>query len=318
MFLEHFKITGIAVSQIFLLSAVGFFIVRRGFLSDRGIDELNFLVMNITLPALIFYQFMRDFSFSLYPRWWIYPLLSIGITALGLAAGFLFLGPIKEGQRRLQFLTLAAFQNSGYLPLALVAALFPPAIAREAFIVIFLFLTGFNLLMFSLGPYILNFHKEKRLDLGTLFNLPVLVTLFSLIAVFLGAQKFFPVWLFKPLRMLGDTTLPLAMIVVGGSLAQISLKHINKKVMSLLVLAKMVILPLAGLLFLRILNISGLTGLLILIQLAMPSAVSVITVLRAYKKEDILASQGIFITHIAAIITIPSFLILYFSWFMIK
>ncbi|MBN2831512.1 MAG: AEC family transporter [Candidatus Omnitrophica bacterium] len=318
MFFEHFKITGIAVSQIFLLSAIGFFMVRKGFLSDRGIDELNLLVMNITLPAWIFYQFIRDFSFNLFPNWWVYSLISIAITAMGLIAGLLFSGSIIKEQEKLQFLALATFQNSGYLPLALVAALFSPAASRGLFIVIFLFLAGFNLLMFSLGPYILNFHKEKKLKISTLLNAPVLATVFSLVVVVSGVRNFFPVVLLKPLRMLGDITLPLALIVVGASLARITLKDINKRAISLLVLVKMVILPLAGLVCLRILNISGMIGLLILIQLAMPSAVSIITILRAYKKEDILASQGIFITHIAAIITIPAFLILYFSRFMIK
>ncbi|MBM3243526.1 MAG: hypothetical protein FJZ12_01650 [Candidatus Omnitrophica bacterium] len=318
MFIEHFNITALAVSQIFLLSAVGFFMVYRGFLSERGIDELNLLVMNICLPAWIIYQFISDFSFSLFPSWWLYPLVSIVITLLGLAVGLLFLKPIKGEQEKLQFLALSAFQNSGYLPLALVAALFSPVASRSLFIVIFLFLAGFNLLMFSLGPYILNFHKEKRLKFNTLFSAPVLATLFSLAIVASGAQKIFPSLLLKSLRMLGDVTLPLALIVVGGSLARIRLKHINRKAMVLLVIVKMMVLPLVGLFLLKALNISGVVGLLILIQLAMPSAVSIITVLRAYKKEDILASQGIFITHAVSLITIPAFLILYFSRFMIQ
>jgi len=318
MFLEHFRITTIAVSQIFLLAAVGFYLVRKGLLSERGIDELNLLVMNIALPAFIFYQFISDFSFNLFPNWWVYPLISLAITVISLIAGLLFLKFFIKEQEKLQFLTLVTFQNSGYLPLALVAALFPPATSRGLFIVIFLFLAGFNLLMFSLGPYILNFHKEKKLKAATLLSAPVLATLFSLFLVVSGIRNLFPVALLKPLRMLGDVTLPLALIVVGASLAQINLKDINKKAASILVLVKMVILPLAGLVILKALNIQGVLGLLILIQLSMPSAVSIITVLRAYKKEDILVSQGIFITHIAALVTIPAFLILYFSRFMIK
>ena len=80
----------------------------------------------------------------------------------------------------------------------------------------------------------------------------------------------------------------------------------------------MIILPLLGLALMKVFNISGTVGLLILIQLAMPSAVTISTILRAYKKEDLLSSQGILITHIAAIVTIPVFLILYFDRFMIK
>ncbi|OQB12734.1 MAG: Membrane transport protein [Candidatus Omnitrophica bacterium ADurb.Bin205] len=318
MFIEHFQITGIAVLQIFMLSAVGFLLVRKRFLSGRGLDDLSRLVMDVSLPVLIFCQLIKDFSFCLYPNWWVFPLISIAITVFGLVAGFLFVRFIDKEQEKLQFLSLVAFQNSGYLPLALVAALFPAQSLGEIFIYLFLFLMGFNLVMFSLGVHILNFHKEKKIKLSSLLSMPVLATLLGLVIVYFGINKLFPDSLIKPLRILGDTTLPLAMIVVGGNLAQINLKAINKKAVILLILVKMIILPLSGILFLRVFNISGLLGLLILIQLAMPSAVTVSTILRASNKEDILASQGIFITHLAALITVPAFLILYFSNFMIK
>ena len=318
MFIEHFQITGIAVLQIFMLSAVGFLLVRKRFLSGRGLDDLSRLVMDVSLPVLIFCQLIKDFSFCLYPNWWVFPLISIAITVFGLVAGFLFVRFIDKEQEKLQFLSLVAFQNSGYLPLALVAALFPAQSLGEIFIYLFLFLMGFNLVMFSLGVHILNFHKEKKIKLSSLLSMPVLATLLGLVIVYFGINKLFPDSLIKPLRILGDTTLPLAMIVVGGNLAQINLKAINKKAVILLILVKMIILPLSGILFLRVFNISGLLGLLILIQLAMPSAVTISTILRASKKEDLLASQGIFITHVAALITVPAFLILYFSNFMIK
>ncbi len=318
MFIEHFRVTLIAVSQIFLLSAVGFYLVKKSFLSSQGLDDLSRLVMDITLPVLIFCQLIRDFSFALYPNWWVFPLISIGITAIGLVSGFLFLSFLKKEQEKLQFLSLAGFQNSGYLPLALIAALFSPQEAGEILIYIFLFLLGFNLVIFSLGVYILNFHKGQKLRIGSLFSMPVLSTLFSLVLVYFGGQRFFNDSFIRPLRMLGDSTLPLAMLVVGGSLAQLRVKDINKKAMALLVGVKMIIVPLLGMLLIGVLGLSGMTGLLILMQLAMPSAVTISAILRVYKKEDILASQGILVTHIAAIVTVPVFLILYFNRFMIK
>ncbi len=318
MFLEHFKITGIAVFQIFLLAAVGFFLTKKRFLSSQGLDDLSRLVMDLTLPALIFCQLIKDFSFNLYPNWWVFPLISIAVTLLGLFVGSLFLGFIKGEQEKLQFLSLVAFQNSGYLPLALVAALLSPEQLGEMFIYLFLFLMGFNLVMFSLGVHILNFHKERRMKIQSLLSAPVVATIFSLTLVYLGWNKVFPEAIIRPLRIFGDTTLPLAMLVVGGNLAQISLRRINKKAVTLLVLAKMIILPLTGIILVNIFKVPELIGLLIIIQLAMPSAVTLSVILRGYKKDDILASQGIFVTHLVSVITIPVFLILYFSRFMVK
>ena len=318
MFLESFKITGLAVVQIFILGAIGFFLVKRGILGDGGLDALSRLAIDVTLPILIFCQLIKDFSFALYPNWWVFPLISIAITALGFIAGSLLESFVKGAEEKKQFLGLVTFQNSGYLPLALFAALLSPEKSSTIFIYLFLFLLGFNLVMFSLGVYMLAFSSAKKFEWQRLFSAPVAATIISLILVFFGINKYVPDFVIKPLRSVGDTTLTLAMLVVGGSLAQIKLGNIDKKAMAFLVLAKLVILPLAGLLLLIKLKLPELIGLLILIELAVPSANSLTAIVRAYKKDDILISQGIFISHILSIITLPLFLSLYFALVMIR
>lgn len=308
---EHFKITGIAVAQIFLLAAIGYLLVKRKFLESSGLHTISNLVMDVTFPVLIFCQLIKDFSFQAYALWWVFPLLSMLVTLMGLSLGFIFSFFIKGEQHKLQFISLAGFQNSGYLPLALVAALLTRQELSAMFIYIFLFLAGFNLVMFSVGTHILSFHKEKSFDWSNIFSMPVISTLLCLAAVFFGLNRFVPEAFIMPLRMLGDSTLPLAMLVVGGSLAEISLKHIDKKAISLLILAKMIILPAIGLGLILIFRAPKLIGLLIIIQLAMPSAVTLSVILRNAKKEDLLVSQGIFLTHLVSVVTIPVFLILY-------
>ncbi len=318
MLLESFKITGSAVFQIFFLGGIGYFLVKKEVLGHEGLKALSRLTIDITLPVLMFCQLIKDFRFDLYPNWWIFPLLSIAITLLGWLVGLPFLKFISGDEKRLQFLNLVAFQNSGYLPLALVAALLPAALAGEMFIYLFLFLLGFNLLMFSVGAHTICCYKRKPFELASLFSPPVIAVIFSLLFVFFGLQKFVPETLYKPLRMIGDCTLPLAMFVVGGNLAEISLKSIDRKSLSLIILAKMVILPLIGLAVIFTFNMPRLISLLILIQLAVPSATTLSVLVRHYKKEDLLVSQGIFFTHIISVITIPVFLIIYLNHFMIK
>lgn len=318
MIIESFKITGLAVAQIFLLAAIGYILVRRNILGSEGLDSLSRLVMEITLPLMIFCQLIRKFSFTQYADWWIFPLLSIGITIISLLVGLLFIGFIRGQQHKLQFLSLTAFQNSGYLPLALIAALLPQDKASVMFIYLFLFLTGFNLVMFSAGVHMLVFHKNRKFELMSLFSPPVIATAFSLIVVFFGLNKFVPDVIYKPLYSVGECTLPLALFVVGGNLARINLKEVNRKAMLFLVLAKLVILPMLGLWLIIKFKLPELLGLLILIQLAMPSATTLSVIIRHYKKEDLLISQGIFLSHILSIITIPLFLSLYFMLVMIR
>jgi predicted permease len=317
VFLASFKVTGLAVAQIFLLGAIGYLLVKKAFFKEGCLDTLSRLAMNVTLPALIFCQLIKDFRFEVYANWWVFPLLSILITLMALSVGYLFSGFIRGRQRQVQFLSLVTFQNSGYLPLVLIAAMFPQGQASILFIYLFLFLIGFNLVVFPLGIYMLSFHEQKRFELGMLFSPPVIAALSGLLAVFLGLNRFFPDVLTRPLGMIGDCTLPLAMFVVGGSLAMIRVKNVDVKTMGLLLLVKLVILPLLGLALVARLKLPELIGLLIILELAVPPATTLSVITRHYKKEDLLISQGIFFGHLVSLVTLPVFLSLYLMRFMV-
>jgi len=318
MFLVHLKIAGLAVVQIFILGTIGFSLVRRKIIKDAGLDSISRMVIEVTLPVMIFCHLSQDFSFTMYPEWWIYPLISVAVNIAGFLTGLLLLKFISGTEYKKQFLSLTTFQNSGYMPLALIAALLTSADAAPVFIYLFLFLMGFNMLMFSAGVHMLVFHKNRKFELGSLFSPPVIATIFSLLFVFFGLNRIVPGEIMKPLRMVGDCTLPLAMIVVGGNLAQIRLGRIDLKSLSLMMAVKLLILPALGLFFMSKVRVPDLVGLLVIIQLAMPPATLLSVITRHYKKDDLLISQGIFFGHILSIITIPVFLSLYFALVMIK
>jgi len=312
MLKEAFNITFFSVGQIFILGALGFFLVKRNILGKEGLHSLSRLVIEVTLPILIFMQLIRDFRFDLYPRWWIFPLLSIGITFFGFFCAFLFLWIFHKREEKIQFLNLIAFQNSGYLPLVLAATLLPEEQAKVMFIYLFLFLLGFNLLVWSLGVYSLTKHTARRFELGAFFSPPVIAALGGLFCVSLGIDKFIPTILSKPLLVLGDCTLPLAILVVGGNLAELSLRSIQVKAITAVILLKLILMPALGLIFILKFRLFGLLGLLIIMQLAMPPATSLSVIMRHYRKEDLLIGEGIFWAHLASIFTLPIILSLYF------
>jgi predicted permease len=318
MFLEQFKITGLAMAQIFILGSLGYILVKKNILSHEGLDALSRLVIQIIFPALILSQMLKSFNFNLYPNWWIFPLISLAITVLGLAVGWLLLKLSGLKAHKLQFVSLVAFQNSGYLPLAMAAAIFTGQQASDIFIFIFLFLLGFDLVAWSLGIYMLTYEKQVKFKLQSLFSAPVIANLTSLALIALGLNKFIPDVLWKPLSMVGNCTLPLAMVVVGGNIALVQLKDIDKKVTSIFLLGKLIILPALGILVVLRLALPHLLGFLIVMQLAMPSATSLSVIIRRFNKQDALISQGVFFSHIIGLLTIPLFLSLYLFLVMLK
>ncbi len=318
MFLNAFKITFGGVAESFVLGFIGYLLIKRNFLGIEGLNTLSRLVINVTLPLLIFCRLLKDFRFESFPNWWLFPLVSLAITLLGLLIGWLFSGYVQGEQRKLQFLSLVSFQNSGYLPLALLASLLTPEKADVMFIYLFLFLLGFNLLMFSLGIYLLTFTKDKKFEWGSLLNPPVIATLAGLTVVFFNLERFFPSLLIKPLQTAGNCTLPLAILVVGGNIASIRLVEVEKKTMALMSLAKLVIMPALGLWLVFIFKLPELFGFLIVLELAMPPATNLSVITSHYQKEDLLISQGIFCGHLVSLVTIPLFLSLYFMINMLK
>lgn len=318
MFLEHFKITGLAMAQIFILGLIGYILVKKSLLSHEGLDALSRLVIQVIFPALVLAQMLKNFSFSQYRQWWVFPLISLSITVLGLAVGWALLKLTKIKTYKLQFLSLVAFQNSGYLPLAFVAAIFNGQQASDIFVYIFLFLLGFDLVAWSLGIYMLTYEKNIKFKLGSIFSPPVIANLASLALVALGLNKLIPAKALSPLAMIGNCTLPLAMFVVGGNIALARLKNTDKKTVFYFLLGKLIILPALGIALVLKLNLPYLLGFLIVMQLAMPSATSLSVIIRHYKKEDRLISQGVFFTHIFSLITIPLFLSIYLSLAVLK
>ncbi|MCK9432429.1 MAG: AEC family transporter [Candidatus Omnitrophica bacterium] len=318
MFLTQFKINGLAMVQIFVMAGLGYALVKKNVLSYEGLNALSRLLIQAVFPALIFSHMLRGFSFRLYPDWWIFPLSSMAIAVTGLAVGWVLLKLSGLKTNKLQFLSLVAFQNSGYLPLAIAAALFTGEQAEGMFIFIILFLLGFDLVFWSLGNFLLTYRKDVKFRPGSIFSPPVIANLTSLVLVFLGWNRFIPDVLFKPITMVGDCTLPLAMIIVGGNIAMVRLKDLQRKAIFFSFLGKMVILPVLGLILVLKLSLPYLLGFLIVMQLAMPSATSLSVVISRFDIEDALISQGVCFNHLAGLFTIPLFLSIYLYLVMLK
>lgn len=315
---EAFKITAVGVGQSLILGLIGYILIRREFLGHEGLTALSRLVIEVTLPLLMFCRIVRDFDALKFPQWWLFPFLSLIMTCAGLGLGFLCSGFTDKLRHKLQFTSLIAFQNAGYLPLVLVAAMLPPAQLDVMFIYLFLFMLGFNMTMFSLGVYMLTFQRASKFDWLSLFSPPVVATLAGLAAVFLNIGRFIPDFVLKPLQMTGDCTVPLATLVVGGNIAALQSKRVYKRGMALMIFAKLVVMPVVGLWVVYALKLPFLIGFLIVLELAMPPATNLSVVMRQYRLEDDMVSQGVFYGHVASLVTIPLFLSVYFMLTMVK
>ena len=336
--LFYFNSVSQVMLQIFILGLVGFVLTRRKLLSPQGLTGLTTFLIGVSFPALIFWQVITKFSFSLYPQWWMFPLISLVITLLGLATGYFFSFSRRDIKYRREFISLVGFQNAGYMPLILLNRIVSNNQADTVLIYLFLFLLGFNLVIWSWGVYFLCGQKRKDFSLGSLprpflrklsvisekgrglFSPPVIAVLLGFLLVALKINPLIPGFVLEPLKMLGNCSFPLAVVVVGASLAELCLptgqaglpaKLWDKRIIFKLIMAKLIVLPFLGLLLIRGLRPPYLVGLLIILELAVPSANSLVVISRRYCSEEKIISQGIFFSHIASLVTIPLFLTIF-------
>ncbi len=246
-FLTSFKITTIGIFQIFFIALCGYVCVKLKVISKEGVDTIGKLVINLTLPFFIFVKIVKYFNFADFAFWWTIPLLSIGMLFLSFLLATLFLPVFKIKDNIPELKSLVTFQNSGYLPLALIQTLLVCKQQEIAFIYIFLFLLGFNFIIWSLGVRYLTKCKDiginpvrwrgrfnilrlsNGVNIKTFLTAPFVAILFSLLIVYLRLNEFFPIQLLKPMEWIGDCTIPLGILVIGAIIGETKLtkKAIN-------------------------------------------------------------------------------------------
>ncbi len=303
--LDTFKIWE-AVVNIFLLGGLGGLFVKAKWLDK---DSLNFLIkflIKIAVPCLIFSVFIKESELFQTHRWQNFVGVSIIIAGLGFLLGGIGNFFIKNKNLSREFLLLITFQNCGYLPMNLSLFLFPKEIHLKFLTYIFLYLLGFNFLMWSLGSL---FVSREKFNLKYFFTPPFLSVLVSFLLIKLEFHRFIPQNFLEVTNVLGQTAFPLSMLVLGAILFEqrrFTVKNLNA--LMLVALLKLLILPFVTFLLLIPLKINIFLKLFILMQSSMPSAASLPIIAAQSKGYKEFVSQGVFLTTFLSLFTIPLWL----------
>jgi len=295
-----------AVLEIALLALAGFVWVRKGWVPRTALPALSRVVVDLALPSLIFHRILTAFTPAFQGSWWVFPLMAALLVGTGAAVGQLLSRVLGSEAHRREVTALSAFQNSGYLPLTLTLALFPQAEAARYHVAIFLFILGFNPLLWSLGVRWIA-GKNAR---PPLLTPPLAAVLLSLLFVFTGLRAWIPPVVLHTLQTLGGATIPLGMFLVGGILGSFSVEpqRGERRDTLVVVLTRLVLLP--GLVWMMLpwLPLSPLARTLLFIESMMPSAVNTAVIAERYGGNSPFIARTLLITHLLALLTLPLWL----------
>lgn len=295
--------------MLFLIIGLGYYLNKIRILDKELNQRLTQIILDVTTPALILSSVMigeisRDFN----------EVMLVVFTAIIL---FVFLPivsfllvkimriPVKQ-QGLYMFMTM--FSNIGFMGFPVMKAIF----GDGAIFYTAIFNMFFNVLVFTLGILMMNYKNENKIkmELKQVLSPGIIASIVAVLIYIFNINV--PTVFAQTCSMVGNVTTPVAMLLIGSTLANMKIKNVfNDFRVYPYTFIRQFILPGLSFPVLRaaITNkeILGIT----LIMIAMPVANSSVLFATKYNQDEELAAKNVFITTLVSVISIPMFVYLF-------
>ena len=295
------------VAVIFAMIAAGFAANRIGALPKESVGHLSKLLVLVTTPCLALSSIAsQDLTTSMVREATEVVVGSVVFYIAAMAFSFLFVKALKykpaEDSGVLQAMITSG--NTGFMGFPITKAIFGNTI-------FFLFIIQnivLNVYIFSGAVIQINQGGKDRISiskiLAALVNPCLAATLAGIILLVTGIKLPGPAMDF--FTTMGDSTIPISMIVVGVQLGSSDIRGALKNYKFLICcLANVVLIPaltLAAVWFLPLLDASKLT---LVYAAAFPTAVMTVAMAEIEHKNADLMSQGVAVTTLMSLVTLP-------------
>lgn len=292
---------------LFTIVVLGYALCKLGYMGDKFDQKLSSIVIDVTCPALILSSVMGA---ELPDRSLILPLLGIGFLTyiLLLVFGFWvprFVAKSRDEQGMIGFALM--FANVGFIGYPIVSAIFgPKAVFYAALLNIpntfFIFTAG---VMLVKGE-----HNMKSLSAKVLFSPAMIAAFVTALMVAFGVRT--PDIIARPVTMVGNITIPAALMVIGSSMARLPLKEIiGSPKVYVASLLRLVVVPLSVYFLFRFCGVSDVINNINTVIIAMPVASYGTMFCLKYGRNPSLMTEMTFVTTLGSILTIPLITLLF-------
>ena len=287
---------------------IGYLAYRIGFLDRSSTHGLSGFLLNVTLPALIISAMQIPVSDELIGQ--VITIFEAQVVFYVISFAFAFLIPlvlpgsvIEKGVMRF----LLVFSNLGFTGIPVSIAFF----GEGAVFYSSLFMIPFNFLAFSIGILMLRPDLGQNIDPKVFLNPGIVASVIGLLLFFTGMS--IPSPFIDAIDLLGGITTPLSMIVIGAVLATMPVTELftDWRVYAIS-FCRLLLIPTALFLCLSPFITDPLLLAIPVLMAGMPCATSVVLFAEEYQVASSFASQGVFISTIFSIITIPIIALLFF------
>lgn len=289
--------------QFSILMSLGYFLYKKNFTDKEFNRRLSRILLNVTLPALILNsvltQTTRPAASTVIYVFIIAGIMYLLLPLAGLAVSRFF--PVDKKQKNI-YAFMTAYGNIGFMGFPIIASLY----GNTAVLYTAIFNIMFNLSCYTLGTMIMTGSSESgaEMNIRHLLNPGFIFSLLSIVIYFINPA--IPGIITDTAGTIGNITTPLAMLLIGSTLATNNVKEIfSNGFIYLFAALRQIILPLISLAVIHLFIKNELVMNVTFIMTLMPVANSAVMFANEYGADEKLASKTVFITTLLSIVTIP-------------
>ena len=288
---------------LFAIVIVGYVAGRLGYMGGEFDKRLSSLVINITCPALILSSAMTG---ELPDRRLILPLLGISaITYIVLTGVALwlprYLTKQKDGEGIIGFALM--FGNVGFMGYPVVASIF----GHQAVFYAAVLNVVNTLAVFTVGTILIvgDLGDGKRFQKKVLYSTPMLSAYLAILIVALGIDQI-PGIISQPLTMIGNITVPAALLIIGSSMSQLSFRTmLGNSTVYVTSIFRLLLIPLGFYYLFSALGFSQYVVNINTVVIAMPVATYGTILCLKHGRDTTLITEVTLITTLLSMLTIP-------------
>lgn len=286
---------------MFLLIAVGMFLVKKGYLSEQGGKDLGAILLRIVIPCVILKSYITEYT----PERAVDLAVSAGMALVALAVAMAVSYVVFGTRKRIENFG-AAFCNVGFIGIPLVQAV----LGEGAVFYLASFIALLNIMQWTYGVLIMTGNRDA-VRLKTIATNPVVLSfLAGLLLFFLRVPV--PQVIVSTLSSIGSMNTPLAMIILGTYLAKMNFREMfMSKSAFVCTFLRLILIPAVTLLVVCLIpGVKTEIRQVILIAGSTPVGSNIAIFAKQYDKDYKLSVVTVCLSTIFCIVTVPAFYML--------
>lgn len=292
---------------LFAMMAIGMFLWKKQWIDENSQKSISKLVVNIFNPLLVINSIAGyDFDNSAIDIGQNMVFVGVYFLLFFLAGfGVTLLLRLKRPQKHF-YQMMMLFSNIGFIGIPLVTAL----LGKEYVLYVAFYILVYNVLLYTYGIYLAVRSngdaqgESVKFPVKKIINPGVLGCVVAILIFVCKIRIPGPVATF--VDYMGNTCIPLSMILIGVSVAQMDIRQLfsNVKMYAFLVI-KLLIIPICAALICRQLPVDWGIYQVFVLECAVPIGSIITLVAQEYGAEDDSATIGVVLSTILSVITIP-------------